>query len=215
MTTADDLRDLRDALDCIAHGALPRWGNPTTKSGEEAQAAAREVYEKFVRALFDKSDAEFTADCAKRCVNQQRAHAEALTAQCEAAEAKIERLKDRCTSYSEDVESLNECVARLETALYEARDEAVKMRDEWKSRATYAEKELSDAFGLPPTIGPSGGEAKRVVDRLRAERRQLRRRLVECRPWVGVCPLEPAKINEMCLIRDLADDTLNEVPDDD
>jgi hypothetical protein len=32
---------------------------------------------------------------------------------------------------------------------------------------------------------------------------------------VGVCPLEPAKINEMCLIRDLADDTLNEVPDDD
>jgi predicted RNase H-like nuclease (RuvC/YqgF family) len=201
MTTADDLRDLRDALDCIAHGALPRWGTATTKSGEEAQAAAREVYEKFVRALFDKSDAEFTADCAKRCVNQQRAHAEALTAQCEAAEAKIERLKDRCTSYSEDVESLNECVARLETALYEARDEAVKMRDEWKSRAIFAEQELS--------------EAKRVVDRLRAERRQLRRRLLECRSWVGVCPVTPARINEMCLIRDLADDTLNEVQDDD
>jgi hypothetical protein len=84
-------------------------------------------------------------------------------------------------------------------------------RDEWKARATFAEKELSDAFGLPPTIGPSGGEAKRVVDRLRAERRQLRRRLVECRPWVGVCPLEPAKINEVCLVRDLADDTLEEV----
>jgi outer membrane usher protein len=37
MSTADDLRDLRDALDCIAHGALPRWGNPTTKSGEEVE----------------------------------------------------------------------------------------------------------------------------------------------------------------------------------
>jgi hypothetical protein len=84
-------------------------------------------------------------------------------------------------------------------------------RDEARARATFAEKELSDAFGLPPTIGPSGGEAKRVVDRLRAERRQLRRRLVECRPWVGVCPLEPAKINEACLVRDLADDTLEEV----
>jgi chromosome segregation ATPase len=129
--------------------------------------------------------------------------------------AAFDKLNDRCASYSEDVESLNGCVARLEAALYEARDEAVKLRDEWKSRATYAEKELSDAFRLPPTIGPSEGEAKRVVDRLRAERRQLRRRLLECRSWVGVCPLEPARINEMCLIRDLADDTLNEVPDDD
>jgi len=115
--------------------------------------------------------------------------------------AAFDKLNDRCASYAEDVESLNGCVARLETALYEARDEAVKMRDEWKSRATFAEQELS--------------EAKRVVDRLRAERRQLRRRLLECRSWVGVCPLEPARINEMCLIRDLADDTLNEVPDDD
>lgn len=48
-------------------------------------------------------------------------------------------------------------------------------------------------------------------DKLRAERRQLRARLVECRPWVGVCPIEPAKIHEVCLVRDLADDTLEEV----
>jgi len=53
----------------------------------------------------------------------------------------------------------------------------------------------------------------REVDKLRAERRQLRRRLVECRPWVGVCPLEPARINEVGLIRDLAKDTLDEVPE--
>jgi hypothetical protein len=49
------------------------------------------------------------------------------------------------------------------------------------------------------------------VNKLRSERRQLRARLVECRPWVGVCPIEPAKIGEVCLVRDLADDTLAEV----
>lgn len=51
----------------------------------------------------------------------------------------------------------------------------------------------------------------REIDRLRHERRNLRARLEECRPWVGVCPLEPAKIKEVCLVRDLADDTLKEV----
>ena len=50
------------------------------------------------------------------------------------------------------------------------------------------------------------------VERLLNERRQLRARLVECRPWVGVCPFpnQPG-FSEMLAIRDLADDTLNEV----
>lgn len=48
-------------------------------------------------------------------------------------------------------------------------------------------------------------------DKLRAERRQLRARLVECLPLVGVCPLEPNRIQWMQLVRDLADDTLAEV----
>lgn len=49
-------------------------------------------------------------------------------------------------------------------------------------------------------------------DKLRAERRQLRARLVECRPWVGVCPFPNTKgFSEMLAIRDLADDTLEEV----
>jgi hypothetical protein len=47
---------------------------------------------------------------------------------------------------------------------------------------------------------------------LRHERRQLRARLVECRPWVGVCPFPNTKgFSEMLAIRDLADDTLEEV----
>ena len=48
-------------------------------------------------------------------------------------------------------------------------------------------------------------------DNLRAERRQLRARLVECLPFVGVCPLEPNRIQLVQLVRDLADDTLEEV----
>lgn len=49
-------------------------------------------------------------------------------------------------------------------------------------------------------------------DKLIGERRQLRARLVECRPWVGVCPFPNTKgFSEMLAIRDLADDTLEEV----
>ena len=52
----------------------------------------------------------------------------------------------------------------------------------------------------------------RKIDKLRAERRQLRARLVECRPWVGVCPFPNTPgFSEMIAIRDLADDTLEEV----
>lgn len=53
--------------------------------------------------------------------------------------------------------------------------------------------------------------ARDEIDKLRAERRQLRARLVECLPFVGVCPLEPNRIQWMQLVRDLADDTLAEV----
>ena len=54
-------------------------------------------------------------------------------------------------------------------------------------------------------------DARDEIDKLRAERRQLRTRLVECLPFVGVCPLEPNRIQLMQLVRDLADDTLEEV----
>ena len=55
-------------------------------------------------------------------------------------------------------------------------------------------------------------DARDKVLVLKAERRQLRRRLVECRPWVGVCPFpNHPGFDEMLAIRDLADDTLAEV----
>jgi hypothetical protein len=46
----------------------------------------------------------------------------------------------------------------------------------------------------------------------RNDRRQLRRRLVECRPWVGFCPFpNQPEFDEMLAILDLADKTLWEV----
>ena len=53
--------------------------------------------------------------------------------------------------------------------------------------------------------------AREEIDQLRAERRQLRARVVECLPFVGVCPLDPNQIQLMHLVRDLAEDTLEEV----
>ena len=55
-------------------------------------------------------------------------------------------------------------------------------------------------------------DARKEAIVLKYERRQLRRRLVECRAWVGVCPFpnQPG-FDEMLAIRGLADDTLAEV----
>lgn len=138
MTTADDLRDLRDALDSAVHGALPRWGKPTTKLGEAAQAAAIQVYDKYIKSQLLDSSANSAIEQAKKSEDEHRTLNEILTLKCELAE--------------------------------------------------------------------------RTVDSLRAERRQLRRRLVECLPWVGCTPYPNTPgFSEMIAVRDLANDTLAEV----
>lgn len=61
------------------------------------------------------------------------------------------------------------------------------------------------------TEGQANANARKI-DTLVNERRQLRARLVECRPWVGVCPFPNTPgFSEMIAIRDIADDTLEEV----
>lgn len=170
MSAVDDLRDLRDALDSIAHGALPRWGKPTTKIGQEAQTAAHEVYKKFIRVLQDESAAQFGVAKARVEVDDQRAHAEALTARCE----QVERERD------------------------DARAQLAFLREE---------------YGVNADNGTLTRDAlEQKIQVLTDERRQLRARLVECRAWVGVCPFpnQPG-FSEMLAIRDLADDTLEEV----
>lgn len=52
------------------------------------------------------------------------------------------------------------------------------------------------------------------VYRLEVERAQLLNRVKELLPWVGVCPLEPAKIREMYILKDLAEDSLKEIRED-
>ena len=49
-------------------------------------------------------------------------------------------------------------------------------------------------------------------DKLSQERDQLRARLEAVMPWVGCCPFDPAKIQEMSLLRELAEDSLVEIP---
>lgn len=140
MSTADDLRILYDAIDSIVHGALPSWGNPSTKLGTQTVRSLSELYRKYVDARMLTGRAEYDVSVAKQAEDQQRAHAENLTARCELLEEQITLLRD--------------------------------------------------------------------------ERRQLRKRLEECLPWVGACPLDPTKIREMHLIKDLAQDTLHEVRKD-
>jgi hypothetical protein len=76
-------------------------------------------------------------------------------------------------------------------------------------------RDLADMVITIRRLAQERDEARAAVvrerDKLRAERRQLRARLVECLPFVGVCPLEPNRIQWMQLVRDLADDTLEEV----
>jgi hypothetical protein len=78
-------------------------------------------------------------------------------------------------------------------------------------------REIADSPWLMLNPAPIAEELLRLrseIERLRAERRQLRRRLIECRPWVGACPYPNTPgFDEVMAIRGLADDTLAEVPE--
>jgi len=105
--------------------------------------------------------------------------------------------EDLLAALNEAREALEEQEADMHARIRAGYDRTVA--DAWRKKVEEVENERN--------------ARAREVDKLRAERRQLRRRLVECRPWVGVCPLEPARINEMIACRDLAKDTLEEVPE--
>ena len=79
--------------------------------------------------------------------------------------------------------------------------------------AMYRE-DIESLDGCVERLGAENAKLRAEVDRLRAERRQLRARLVECLPWVGKTPFPntPA-FSEMLACRDLAKDTLEEVPE--
>lgn len=107
---------------------------------------------------------------------------------------------------------------RLEQAIRErdeARDERDSCRKALDSAASAHERDLVAIWRVLGNYHEPPSSSEAVIDAvqlMRDERRQLRARLVECRPWVGVCPFpNTAGFSEMLAIRDLADDTLEEV----
>lgn len=126
--------------------------------------------------------------------------------------AEVERLRARVAELEHPRSYLPPGVERAE-AVFAANVLATEQeRDAWRARAEFAERELSQAFGLPGTIGPAPGEAARIVQRLRGERAVLRARLVACRPWVGFCPFPGTRDwSEVIAARELADDALEEI----
>jgi len=117
---------------------------------------------------------------------------------------------DRARRVSSDAEA---CRLRGENAFLTKEVKNLRMTlDQVKVERERCSKEASD-------LADQVRVAKQLIDSLddallkaRNDRRQLRRRLVECRVWVGVCPFpnQPG-FDEMLAIRDLADDTLAEV----
>ena len=79
--------------------------------------------------------------------------------------------------------------------------------NEWEIEVNY-DRALAEVDRLKAEVDRLKAERDKLIN----ERRQLRARLVECRPWVGVCPYPNTPgFTEMIAIRDIADDTLEEV----
>jgi uncharacterized coiled-coil DUF342 family protein len=70
--------------------------------------------------------------------------------------------------------AINEALATSDACWRMEQEVLQRQLDEWRSRAEYAERELSAAFDLPPSVGPTEGEAKRIVETLRRERDEAR-----------------------------------------
>lgn len=137
MTTADDLRDLRDALDSIAHGALPRWGTPTTKTGEESIRAAKAMYARYVCALLAESGGKAAMDQAKKHEDNHRTHAEILTDYNE----KLEQERDEARAQRDNLLDASKEGAWMARALDAERHRDV-LKDQLKYAESYMERQL-------------------------------------------------------------------------
>ena len=73
--------------------------------------------------------------------------------------------------------AINEALATSDACWRMEQEVLQRQLAEWRSRAEYAERELSAALDLPPSIGPAEGEAKRIVETLRRDRDEARAEL--------------------------------------
>lgn len=147
------------------------------------QKYKREIV-KIARALGIQGPAEVDEYCAQIRRKARDLHTETQELRAKLEETRLEMRTGRATKFIDNSDLLLALKARDA-----GRDQQIKQ--------LRAELEEERAKG----------------DRLAYERRMFRRRLVECRPWVGVCPLAADGIQEMCAVRDLADDALTEVPE--
>jgi len=130
MTTAEDLRDLRDAIESISTGALPRWGKPTTKTGEAAIKALAEMYKKYVSARITESSARVAMEQSLQHEDNYRTHSEILTDYVEKLEnerdnlkAEIVKLKEQANKIREDAYAEGRADARSDAAVEAAEAE--------------------------------------------------------------------------------------------
>lgn len=120
-------------------------------------------------------------------------------------------LKGTVANLSYSLDARTECAAWQEGDLRKDLDAA---RTDLTAAAEAHERDIikiSRALGNYHEPPGSVDELVEAISKLRHEKRQLRSRLVECRPWVGVCPTLPQGIHDVCLIRDITDDSLEEV----
>jgi len=103
-------------------------------------------------------------------------------------------------AYLGDASALESYAREVFAERDEARALAAKVADAWRAKVEEVEDQRN--------------ALRSEVDKLRYERRMFRRRIEECLPWVGCTPYpNTSHFNEMIACRDLAKDTLDEVPE--
>ncbi len=101
-------------------------------------------------------------------------------------------------------------VDRLERDFARCREVQKATAEGWRHEVA----EVAAIVGAPPHTAELAACVRAEVERLRHERRMFRRLLAECIPWVGVMPYpNTPRFSEMIAVRDLAIDTLEEVPE--
>lgn len=93
MTTAADMRTMRDAIEQVVAGGLPTWYDATTVLGDETMIAAKALADKYKALLWWRSEHEEAARRIDQQLDDARSHADVLTRQVQALEAEIERLR--------------------------------------------------------------------------------------------------------------------------
>ena len=106
--------------------------------------------------------------------------------------------EDLLAAFDEAREALEEREADMHTRIRAGYDRTIA--DAWRAEVAKVEDQRN--------------ALRSEVDKLRHERRMFRRRIAECLPWVGRTPYPNTPgFSEMIACRDLAKNTLDEVPE--